>query len=156
MPHLPYHPAAGFGDLMSGWFVVPQNPLMPGGTPLVPSVQAAMGGRVSRRSTLAELMPGGFTIPQNPLRQALGGLRSVGCGCSSGCGGSAGTANYTLNGLGQLDTSSFGNFIASVPDWLTEPSPIFPGVSNWVFYGGAILALDLYLNHARGGGRSKK
>jgi hypothetical protein len=145
MPHLNHHPAIGFGDLMDGWFVVPQNPLMPGGTPLVPSVQAAMGGRVSRRSTLAELMPGGFTIPQNPLRQALGGLRSIGCGGSSGCGGSVPTASYTLNGLGQLDTSSVSGFFSSIPEWLTEPSAIFPGVSNWVLLAGGAIALDLYL-----------
>ena len=143
MSHLNRHPAIGFGDLMNGWVGIPQNPLMPGGTPLVPSVQAAMGGRAFRRSTLAELMPGGFTIPQNPLRQALGGLRSVGCGCSSGCGG--GTANYTLNGMGQLDTSSVSGFFSSIPDWLTEPSAVFPGVANWVLLAGGAIALDLYL-----------
>ena len=162
MPHINRHPAPGFGDLMAGWFVVPQNPLRMNdpGTPLVPSLQATAPGRTLRKARLAELMPGGFVVPQNPLRMALsGGVGKVGCGCSSGgCGG--GSANYTLNGLrgmGQLDTSSVSAFFSSVPDWLQEPSPIFSGVSNWVFWGGALLAADLYFNHARGGGgRSKK
>ncbi len=94
MARLNAHPAPGFGDLMDGWFVVPQNPIRTPGTPLVPSLQATAPGRVLRRGTLAELMPGGFSVPQNPLRMALGGL---GCGCSSGA---CGQANYTLNGLG--------------------------------------------------------
>lgn len=92
MARLNFHPAIGFGDLMDGWFVVPQNPIRTPGTPLVPSLQATAPGRILRRGRLAELMPGGFTVPQNPLRMALG---SIGC---SGCG--SGTANYTLNGLG--------------------------------------------------------
>ena len=145
MPHLPFHPAIGFGDLMSGWFVVPQNPIRDSGTPLVPSLQATQPNRVMRKARLAELMPGGFTVPQNPLRMALGGMGKVGCGCSSGgCGG--GMANYTLNGLGQLDTSSIGGFVSSVPTWLTEPSSIFPGVANWVLLGGVAIAADLYLS----------
>lgn len=143
MPHLPFHPAIGFGDLMSGWHIVPQNPIRDAGTPLVPSLQATQPNRVMRKARLAELMPGQFTVPQNPLRLALGGgVGKVGCGCSGGCGG---TANYTLAGLGQLDTSSVGGFFSSIPNWLTEPSSIFPGVSNWVLFGGLIIAADLYL-----------
>ena len=187
MPHIPFHPAIGFGDLMDGWFVVPQNPIRDAGTPLVPSLQATAPNRVLRKARLAELMPGQFTVPQNPLMMALSGGVSgcgggMGCGCSS-CGG--GSANYTLNGLrgmgdwsqiapmeawpsnynsggwnmfqsyggpgtylsglGQLDTSSLGNFVSSVPTWLNEPSPIFSGVSNWLFWGGLIVGLDLYM-----------
>lgn len=161
MPHLPFHPAIGFGDLMDGWFVVPQNPIRDGGTPLVPSLQATQPNRVMRKARLAELMPGQFTIPQNPLRMALG-MGKMGCGCSSGgassCGGGSTIANYTLNGLGQVDLSSPGALLQSIPDWLQESSPIFTGVSNWVFYAGLFIAGDIYLNHLRGsgGGRSKK
>jgi len=147
MPHIPFHPAIGFGDLMDGWFVVPQNPIRDGGTPLVPSLQATQPNRVMRKGRLAELMPGAFTVPQNPLRTALG-VGKVGCGCSSGGGcGSGGQTNYTLNGLrgmGQLDTSSVSNFISSVPDWLQEPSTVFPAVSNWLLFGGLAIAADLY------------
>lgn len=131
MAQLNFHPAVGFGDLMPGWHVVPQNPILTGGTPLVPSIQATAPGRVMRRGKLAELMPGGFSVPQNPLRQALGGM---GCGCGGNC-----------NGMGQLDTSSVGGFFSSIPNWLTEPSSIFPGVANWVLFGGVAIALDLYL-----------
>lgn len=148
MPHLPFHPAIGFGDLMDGWFVVPQNPIRDAGTPLVPSLQATQPNRVMRRARLAELMPGGFTVPQNPLRMALG-MGKMGCGCSSGgssCGGGGGSSNYTLNGLGQLDTSSFSGFIDSVPTWLQEPSAVFPAVANWLFFGGLVIAADLYLS----------
>ena len=163
MPHIPFHPAIGFGDLMAGWFVVPQNPIRDAGTPLVPFLQATAPNRVMRKARLAELMPGGFTVPQNPLRMALnGGMSKVGCGCSSGGCGSGSQTNYTLNGLrgrrgiGQLDTSSVGNFFSSIPDWLQEPSPIFTGVSNWVFYGGLIIGFDVYLNWGRSKGRGGK
>lgn len=73
MAHLNFHPAIGFGDLMPGWHVVPQNPIRDAGTPLVPSLQATQPNRVMRRGRLAELMPGGFVVPQNPLRTALSG-----------------------------------------------------------------------------------
>ena len=129
---------------MPGWYVVPQNPIRDKGTPLVPSLQATQPNRVLRKARLAELMPGGFTVPQNPLRTALAG--GMGCGCSSGGGCGGGQANYTLNGLGQLDTSSVGNFFSSIPTWLQEPSPIFTGVANWVFYGALAIAADLYLS----------
>lgn len=140
MPHIPFHPAIGFGELMQGWHVVPQNPIRDAGTPLVPSVQATAPNRVLRTPRLAELMPAAYSLPQNPLRAALG-VGRIGCGGGCGCGGQA---NYTLNGLGQLDTSSIGGFLSSVPTWLTEPSSIFPAVSNWLLFGGLIIAADLY------------
>lgn len=161
--HIPFHPAVGFGDLPSGWHIVPQNPIKTPGTPLVPSIQATAPNRILRRPRLQELVAGGFTVPQNPLRAALGdlmpggftlpqnpincgGMGGLGCGCGGGCGG--GQANYTLNGLGDLSVSS-------VTDWLQAPSDIFPGVSNWVFALGTILAVDLYFSHGRGS-RGKK
>lgn len=104
MPWLPFHPAPGFGDLVPGFFVVPQNPIRDLGTPMVPSVQAATGNRPAYRAHLAELMPGRFAVPQNPLRFSLatvglsGGLNA--CGCGGGCG-SCGCASGTgLSGLG--------------------------------------------------------
>ncbi len=77
MAHLNFHPAIGFGDLMAGWHVVPQNPIRDAGTPLVPSLQATQPNRVIRRGRLNELMPGGFSVPQNPLRTALSGGMGV-------------------------------------------------------------------------------
>lgn len=162
---IPFHPAPGLGDVFKGWMIVPQNPITTPGTPLVPSIQATAPNRMLRRPRLQELMAGAFVVPQNPLRQALGmgqlrdlmpgqfsvpqnpvrcGMSGMGCGCGGGCGG-GGTANYTLNGMGQLDTSSVGNFFSSIPTWLTEPSSVFPGVSNWVLLLGGAIAVDLYL-----------
>lgn len=70
---LRFHPAPGFGDLMPGWFVVPQNPITTPGTALVPSLQGTRPNQVLRRTTMAELMPGSFTVPQNPLWRAITG-----------------------------------------------------------------------------------
>lgn len=133
MARINFHPAPGFGDLMPGFFVVPQNPLRPGdtGTPLVPSLQATAPGRTLRISRIGELMPGQFSVPQNPLMAAItGGMSGLGCGCSSGCGNS----NYTLNGMGDLSMDS-------ITSWLTDPSPISASVPNWMLYGGAAVAL---------------
>jgi hypothetical protein len=154
MSHIPFHPAPNLGDLMDGWSVVPQNPLMPGGDPLVPSIQATAPNQILRKGRLAELMPGRFTVPENPLARSLG----MGCGCGGGCGSS----NYSLSGLGDTTdplgfSSGTGSVVDDVINWANSPSPIFTGVSNWVFYGGALIALDLYINHGRGGrGGGKK
>ncbi len=131
MARLNFHPAPGFGDLMPGNFVVPQNPIRDAGTPLVPSLQATMPNTTFRIARLAELMPGQFTVPQNPLMMALSG-GNLGCGCSSGCSG--GNSNYTLNGMGDLSMDS-------MTSWLTDPSPISASVPNWMLYGGAAVAL---------------
>jgi hypothetical protein len=74
MAHLGFHPAAGLGDLMNGWFVVPQNPIRGYSTGLVASLQGTSPNRILRRPRLRELMQGGFTVPQNPIRTALSGV----------------------------------------------------------------------------------
>ncbi len=133
MARLNFHPAPGLGDLLPGYFVVPQNPIRDAGTPLVPSLQATMPNRSFRIARIGELMPGQFTVPQNPLMMALtGGMGGLGCGCSSGCSG--GNSNYTLNGMGALDMSS-------MTSWLTDPSPISDSVPNWMLYGAVGAAL---------------
>jgi len=160
---IPFHPAIGFGDLPKGWYIVPQHRITTPGTPLVPSIQATAPNRILRRPRLQELVAGSFTVPQNPVATNLGmgrlrdlmaggftvpqnpiqaGMSGLGCGC--GCGG-GGQANYTLNGLGQLDTSSIGNFFSSIPSWLQEPSA-FASIPNWLLYGGFAIGLDLYLS----------
>lgn len=146
MARINFHPAPGFGDLMPGNFVVPQNPIRDQGTPLVPSLQATMPNTTFRIARLAELMPGQFTVPQNPLRMALsGGLAGMGCGCSSGCN----NGNYTLNGMGDLSMDG-------VTSWLTDPSPISASVPNWILYGGAAVALWFITQPSGGAYRAKR
>lgn len=92
-----------------------------------------------------------YGIPQNPLHGQFKGVAGLGCGCGGGC--SQGQTNYTLNGLRGLgdDFGGIGDSFASITDWLQEPSPVFPAVANWLFYGGLIIAADLYI-----GGRGKR
>lgn len=132
MPHLRYHPAPGFGDLLPGFFVVPQNPLQPGGTPLVPSLQALSANRITRRPHVGDLLPGQFAVPQNPLVNALvgqGGSMS-GCGACAGCGG-----------MGALSMSS-------VTTWLQAPS-LISSIPNWMLYGGAAAAAFFFMGKKR-------
>lgn len=129
-----FHPAPGLGDLLPGFFVVPQNPITTPGTALVPTLQGLNGNRITKRSGIGDLLPGSFIVPQNPLRDALtGGMSGLGCG--SGCGGGCG-GPYTLNGLRGLGDGTF----SGVTDWLQEPSMISDSVPNWMLFGGAALA----------------
>jgi hypothetical protein len=133
MPHIPFHPAIGFGDLMAGWMVVPQNPIRDAGTPLVPSLQGLAAGRPVRIPHVGELMPGQFAVPQNPLRDALG-MGGLGCG-SCGIG-------YPGYGMGDVST------------WLND-STLSDSVSfpNWMILGAAGLA---FLWLAPFGGKKRK
>ena len=86
MPMLNFHPAPGLGDLLPGWHSVPQNPLRPDSTPLVPTVRAATGNAITVKPKMGDLLPGKFTVPQNPIRKNLMssmGMAGMGCGC--GC-----------------------------------------------------------------------
>ena len=113
MANLNIHPAPGLGDLLSGYYVVPQNPL-----------RMAQEG-ISVVPKLGDFVAASFVVPQNPLYAQItgtvapigqgiagrkikmsnsggGGLNggcSDGCGCggSCGCGGGMGdlTADFT-------------------------------------------------------------
>lgn len=138
MPHLRYHPAPGFGDLLPGFAVVPQNPIRDASTGLVPSLQALSAYRITRRPHVGELMPAQFTVPQNPLVNALvnplGSLQ--GCGGCAGCGG-----------MGDLS-------ISGVTTWLQAPSFI-SSIPNWMLYGGLGAAAFFFLGGTRRGRRSR-
>lgn len=82
MPHISLHPAPGLGELMPGWHIVPQNPIAPDYTELVPTPQARANGRTVYVPHIGELMPAKFTEPENPIRKAMG---LGGCGCGGGC-----------------------------------------------------------------------
>jgi hypothetical protein len=125
--HFPFHPAPGLGDLLPGFFVVPQNPILDAGTPLVPSVQATAPNQVLKVHHIGELMPGMWTVPQNPLIQALatvGTSGASGLGCM-GCG---------MAGLGQTSTT----------DILTGDS-LGLGMPNWVYLAAGVLAWVIFM-----------
>lgn len=82
--------APGFGDILPGNFVVPQNPIS----------HPMAGVRIPH---VGELMPARFAEPENPLLNALAGRTMPGSG---GCGSCAG-------GMGALDLSSITGSVSS-------------------------------------------
>lgn len=76
--HTSVHVAPGLGDLIGGWFVVPQNPVG--------------GGRAGYVPSLGELMPGSYPMPQNPLMRGLSAVGAGGSGTGMGCGCGGGDA----------------------------------------------------------------
>jgi hypothetical protein len=90
MSHINRQLAPGFGDILPGNFVLPQNPF----------THPLAGVRVPH---LAELLPAKFAIPENPLLNALQGKTMPGQGCGCGMG----------RGMGQLDLSNLGTTIST-------------------------------------------
>lgn len=142
MPFIYTHPAPGFGDLLPGWFVVPQNPILDAmGIPPTP---------VAKVQSMGELLPGKFVVPQNPLIGQLAagvmvgpggkGTGITGCGCLGQMGCSCG--NEHVNGLGGLGgvTDMFAGIAA-------DPMQL-------VWIGGGMLLLFLLLGR-KGGGEYK-
>ena len=121
MSNIGFHPAPGLGDLINGWFIVPQNPIRDASqaTVIVPSVQATAPGQILRKPTLAEYLPATFRVPQNPLAKQLGMAGCAGCG------------------MGDLSVSGF-------TDWAQQTSPI-ASLPNWVVYGAGAVAAWLLL-----------
>lgn len=118
MARLDVHPATGIGELLPGWFNIPQNPI----------TMATQGVTYTRG--IAELLPAKFSIPQNPLADRLTSASVLSPVCStqgvSGCGCGC--------GMGALDTSSIGSAfdsdIAGIP-------------VTWLI-GGAVLAYMMF------------
>ena len=84
---LNHHPAPGLGDLLPGFFVVPQNPITDTqGTTYVPRI--------------GEILPASYAVPQNPIKDYMSGQcqpdrprtrcpresqrESISCGCGVG------------------------------------------------------------------------
>jgi hypothetical protein len=136
MSHINFHPAPGLGDLLPGMFVVPQNPIMDAGTPLVPSVQATAPNQVMRVKHIGELLPGMFVVPQNPIIRTLatGGQTSgmAGLGCGGGCGCGMGDATAAPA------TSDWTSFFTQ--------STIIPGIPDGLIYGGGLLAVYMLMS----------
>lgn len=96
MSWIPYHPAPGFGELVPGAFVVPQNPIVDTKDPSVSPDSFAGNGSsgVKYIPRMAEILPSRFAVPQNPLiAQLRAGMSSLmGCCCGDGGSGSKGAA----------------------------------------------------------------
>jgi hypothetical protein len=138
MSNLAYHPAPGLGDLLTGYYVVPQNPL-----------QMAQEG-VSVKPALGDFVAASFVVPQNPLlaqitgtvapigqgaagtplmrkkrpTSSMSGLGGCGCGCSGGgggCGGGMGTLSTDLSQFtsdltsGNISQAIFTDTISGIP-----------------------------------------
>ncbi len=132
MAQLNYHPAPGMGDLLPGFYVVPQNPVQP--------VKYIRG--------ISEILPGSFPVPQNPVKDYTRGQTKLigqngmsGCGCGCGGGSSCGQING-IKGVGDLSTDwgtftgdiSAGNYGAALQ------ATIF-GVPIWAIGGALALVL---------------
>jgi hypothetical protein len=105
---LNFHPAPGLGDLAPGWFNIPQNPLRPDSTVLVPTVSAAVGNRVTVKPRLGDFVASRFTVPQNPIVKNL--MTGMGMGCCDSCSNgfnSSGLQGLTMDGTGLAGTGLF-------------------------------------------------
>jgi len=141
--NLPYHPAPGLGDLLPGYFSVPQNPI----TDRLP---------VTMTPGIGDILPGSFPVPQNPIKdftrgqvkmigQQTGtgypGLSGCGCGCNGG-GGCSGSLNGHPVGMGGLseDWSAIqtnitdGNYMGALQN------TVF-GIPVWAIGAFAVLIL---------------
>lgn len=90
MAGINFHPAPGLGDLLPGFFVVPQNPV------------TSQGVGVTYVQGIGDILPGSFPVPMNPIvNYTTGNVRPIGtgvsgCGCGGSCGGCGGSGK--LNG----------------------------------------------------------
>ena len=135
-----FHPAPGLGDLLPGFFVVPQNPIMDA-TTYVPRI--------------GEILPGSFPVPQNPIKDYMTGrlnliAREPGVpgkinGKLSGCSGSGdccgGSCGGGLSGVSedfaliQADISA-GDYGKAIQD------PIL-GIPVWGILAGLVLLMTV-------------
>jgi hypothetical protein len=129
MAQIQLHPAPGLGDLLAGWFAVPQNSVTDG---------------VTYTPGIGDILPGSYVVPQNPIKdftkgqvQLIGqnpskgpgmingqpapGGDGCGCGgtCAGGCGG-GGMGQLTFNPSADLTqiSSDFsnGNYMGLLSD----------------------------------------
>jgi len=146
MSHINMHPAPGLGDLVPGFFVVPQNPILP--------VRRVMG--------MGEFIEGKFIVPQNPILAALGlpqgiqGLKGdCGCGCNGGGGcRQQGTLHASEQGMvngRRVAMDGMGNILddatAAAQDAWTQVTG--GGNTTYLAIGAGVLLLFLF---SRGSG----
>jgi len=137
---IPVHPAPGLGDLLPGFYVVPQNPIRDAGTPIKATVTAKANGAIVKVPSMGELLPGMFAVPQNPLRQALAsppgsgvpGTKGMGCGTCHGMGDATGL-------MGSLASAGSG-----ITGWLQNQNTV-AGITlpNWAWAGLGVVTYFL-------------
>lgn len=149
--NLALHPAPGLGDLLPGFFAVPQNPM-----------DLAQSG-ITRSQGIGDILPGSFVVPQNPIVNfttgrvgligqqtggpgQLNGKKVGGCGCGGGCGGCG-----SSHGMGQLtqvmSDLTAGNFTQAL---MTDTIGGFP---TYVWVGGGLVLLYLLAGPSQGSSR---
>lgn len=109
-----HHPAPGFGDLLPGFFVVPQNPLWDNKSRAL-APQGFAGAKYIPR--MGDLLPGRFAVPQNPL---IATLRKGLAGCCSDCGTNGSNPEDANVGYvnGQPLLGGVSDMLGGI-DWLT-------------------------------------
>jgi hypothetical protein len=145
MAQIQLHPAPGLGDLLAGWFAVPQNSVTDG---------------VTYTPGIGDILPGSFVVPQNPIRDFTkgqvqligqnpskgpgmingqpvspggGGSGHAGCGCGGSCAGGCGSGG----GMGQLtfnpsaDITQISNDF-SAGNYMGVLSDTFLNIPLWV------------------------
>jgi hypothetical protein len=113
MAWINHHPAPGFGDLLPGWFVVPQNPI-------------TQPHEMKRVQGVGEFLPARLLTPYNPL---LDSLRTVGRPAGSVGGGKVGL----MGGLGEFNLSDITGDIGDAVKGIST--------TQWLMIGGAVLVL---------------
>lgn len=147
MSHINRHPAPGIGDLLPGFYVVPQNP-----------IRAAQQG-IGYVPHFGELVPAMFTVPDNPLVKSLAGLGSM--GCNGGCSGSSvggllrsNAGMMSISGLGSVEMAD-GGVLDPVSEMLGKVNPKISEYfdiwrSNKLYFFGSIAAVAYFLFFAGG------
>ena len=165
--NIAFHPAPGLGELMPGWFVVPQNPITDtGGVTYTPGI--------------GDILPGCFAVPQNPIKDAVtgsvvplatspgagGGMVNGqpvtpaslsgrgGCGCGGGCGGgcAGGMGDITSEWAILTGDLSAGNLMNVAQDTLfSVPVWAIAGVVALVVFAGGS---ESHYNRARRAARA--
>lgn len=146
MANLNYHPAPGLGDLLPGFFVVPQNPI------------TSVNSGVTYVPGIGDVLPGSFVVPQNPIKSYTSGKVvpigtspgisgcGGGCGCSGDCGHSGQLNGVRTSGVSGISEDwskiqsdiSGGNYMAILQDTVFGV-PVWAGVAAVVamfFIGG--------------------
>lgn len=112
-----HHVAPGLGDLLPGWFVVPQNPI-------------AQPHELKRVESIGEFLPARLLTPYNPL---LHSLASVGRAPGERGGGKVG-----IMGLGEFNLSTFTGSIGDAVKGISG--------TQWAMIGGGVLLLVLLVS----------
>lgn len=160
------HPAPGLGDLMPGWFAVPQDPI----------TMARQG--VTMTPGIGDILPGSYVVPQNPIldyvkgqvkmigqkggnaKAQINGQGVNGLGCGGGCGCDDCGGGGGLSGLGQTGTD-FTNSLANIGtdissgDWSSLPGDVGTllasqtvlGIPLWGALIGGYFLWDMITSH---------